>query len=392
MAAAKQQQKKGRERKILKEKELNDKLRSVYYNKFNSAFVSSPKNVTRNVQNVSNSDVKKWLLTQDAHTLHRAQSQTYRTNHYLVFRPYELFELDLIDLQGIARFNYGYKYILCVVDCFSKFLWAVPLTNKTTAKTTAAFKSILESNNNITPVAVNFDRGGEFNSNEFKAFCKKMGIQVNFPYIQSYNKAAIIERTIRTLKERIFKYFTAQGPNYHKYIDVLPNLVEAYNNTVHSTTKMAPAAVQPQHTVQVYKNIRQAAAKRDADTRPTVKFKIGDYVRLIRKKKSALEHGYLQRWSKEIYRIHRIIYKIPIPLYEIIDLKDKIISGKFYQAQLLKVIIPSHLAVKIINTRATRRNTIHEVLTGDGSVVYMTQDQYDANNILNRKNNIKNVA
>lgn len=379
---------KSRKSKLLQEKKLNDQLRSVYYNKLNSAFVSSGKHVTRNVKTASISEVKKWLLTQDAHTLHRAKPKNYKTNHYLVFRPHELYELDLIDLKGIERFNYGYKYILCVVDCFSKFLWAVPMTKKTTAKTTAAFKSILESNNNITPVAVNFDHGKEFNSKEFKAFCKKMNIQVNFPYTQSYNKAAIVERTLKSLKQRMFKYFTAQGPNYRKYIDVLQNLVAAYNNTVHSTIKMAPADVQPKHTVQIYRNIREAAAKRDADTQSTVKFKVGDFVRLIRKK-SVLEHGYTERWSREIFRIHRIIYKIPIPLYQLIDLTDKPIAGKFYDQQLLKVIIPSHLAVKIIKTRKTRQNTIHEVLTGDGSVQYMTQSEYDKSNI---NQNIKNVT
>lgn len=356
-------------------KQLSRVLQSVYYNLQNPVSFSGVNTFSNHVVNKTQPrfKVKQWLLEQDAHTLHAPVRQQYPTNHYLIFGANELYEIDLIHLLNISQFNYGYKYILVVIDCFTKYVWAAPLQNKRSQTTTTAFRKILEQSGQI-PKIVNCDRGGEFNSAVFNAYLKTKGIQLNFPYIQSKQKASFVERVIRTIKTKIYKYFTSKGPKFRKYIDVLPAIIKSYNESVHSTTKMAPANFQVRDTVQVYRNIR--AKTRRNDIPQNAKFRIGDFVRIVRKK-SQLEHGYTETYTREVFRINKVIFKQPIPLYELSDLKNTAISGKFYGVQLSKVNFAADTPVRIINTRKTRSNIQYNIETGDGSKVWMNKSEYD---------------
>lgn len=360
---------KQRKKKLQQLQSLSNKLKSVYYDIEHPASFGSVKNLNES----TGDQVRDWLLEQDAYTLHVPTRRKYKTNHYLVFGPNELYELDLIDLKNIARFNYGYKYILCVIDCFTKFLWATPLTDKTAGKTTEAFKKIIESSNQI-PKTINMDRGSEFNNKIFKAYVNKIGIQLNFPYIQSYQKAAMVERVIRSIKEKMFKYFTSRGPTYRKYIDVLPKIIKSYNAKVHSTTKLAPVNFKLSDTVNVYNNIRNKTTSHD--TTEPAKFMKGDFVRIVRKK-SILEHGFTQRWTPEIFRIHNIIWKDPIPLYNLVDMENVPVNGKFYGSQLLKIKVSADTPIRILNERQTRTNKQLEVEMGDGTRMWLTEKEYN---------------
>lgn len=353
---------------------MDDKLRNIYYNVKNPSAFGSIRKVAKEGKKVGvrQNDTRKWLLEQATYTLHRPNRRKFKTNHYLLFGRNELFEADLIDLQGIARYNYGYKYVLCVIDCFTKFVWARALTNKSAPNVTKAFKSIVEESGQI-PLAMNMDRGGEFNAKVFQEYLKKMGIKQNFPYTQMPSKASIIERSLKTIKQRIFKYLTSRGPTFRKYVDVLQDLIAAYNNTVHSTTKMAPAKFQPKDTVSVYKNIRKSVRRYDTDEVPHLQ--TGDFVRIIRKK-SILEHGYTELYTREIFRVSAVIRKKPVPLYKVTDLDNVPINGKFYEQQLMKVKIPAKSVVRVINTRETKRNRHYEVETGDGHRVWMNEAEY----------------
>lgn len=369
-----------RRKKILEGKKiLDNKLRNIYYNVKNPAAFGSIRKVAKEARKigVKQRDTRNWLLEQATYTLHRPNRRNFKTNHYLVFGKNELFEADLIDLQGIARYNYSYKYILCVIDCFTKYVWARALTNKSAPNVTRAFQSILEESGQI-PLAMNMDRGREFDAKVFQNYLKKMNIKQYFPYTQMPSKASIIERSLKTIKQRIFKYLTSRGPTYRKYVDVLQDIVRAYNNTVHSTTKMAPAKFQPKDTVRVYENIRKSVRRYDVNEVPHLH--TGDFVRIIRKK-SVLEHGYTELYTREIFRVSTVIRKRPIPFYKLMDLNNVPINGKFYEKQLMKVNIPADSIVRVINTRETKRNRHYEVETGDGQRVWMNETEYMDNRL-----------
>ena len=116
----------------------------------------------------------------------------------------------------------------------------------------------------------------------------------------TYNegKSAVAERFIRTLKNKIFKHMTAISKNV--YFDVLDDIVNKYNNTVHRTIKMKPIDV----TSDSY-----AEYNEDSNvTKP--KFKVGDHVR-ISKYKNIFAKGYTRNWSEEVFIVSKIENKVP---------------------------------------------------------------------------------
>src|SRR6185436_8299968 len=115
--------------------------------------------------------------------------------------------------------NKGYKYLLTVIDVFSKYAWSVPIKNKSATSVTNAFKSIL--NQGRKPTNLQSDRGLEFYNNHFKNLMKEYNINHYSTY--SNLKASVCKRFNRTLKEKMWKQFTING-NY-KWLDILQELL-----------------------------------------------------------------------------------------------------------------------------------------------------------------------
>ena len=145
--------------------------------------------------------------------------------------------MDLADMQSMQKFNDGYRYLLVCIDVFSKYAWVVPLKNKTGLSLVDAFKTILSSGRK--PEKIITDQGTEFFNKHFKALLKDEDIELYNTYNET--KASVVERLIRTLKTRMWRYFTAKKTM--RYIDTLPDLVYSYNHTVHPSIKRIPVDV-----------------------------------------------------------------------------------------------------------------------------------------------------
>ena len=149
----------------------------------------------------------------------------------------ETWQGDLVEMQPYARENKGYRYMLTVIDVFSKYAWAVPVKSKSGVDVSAAMKSVLHQKR--VPKNLHVDKGKEFYNKDFEALMKKYKINMYSTY--SNLKASICERFNRTLKSRMWKEFSLQG-NY-KWLDILPDLMKSYNNTKHRTIGMKPKDV-----------------------------------------------------------------------------------------------------------------------------------------------------
>ena len=154
----------------------------------------------------------------------------------------ETWQADLVVMESYWRINKGYKYLLTVIDNYSKFAWAVPLKRKTAAAVATAFKSILAKGRK--PKNLHVDQGTEFYNKECQDLLKKYKIKLYSTF--SGLKATIIERFNRTLKTKMWKMFSLRG-NF-KWHDILQDLISEYNNSKHRTIKMKPK--------DVYKNVR----------------------------------------------------------------------------------------------------------------------------------------
>ena len=150
------------------------------------------------------------------------------------------------------------------------------------------------------------------------------------------------------MKEKMWKYFTDN--NTYTYIDILPDLVEDYNNTVHSSTKLTPVeASKKKNELTVWRNLYPDRLKIH-DLTP--KFSVGDEVRISKKKKT-FEKGYTTRWTEEIFTITKIQNTNPIT-YKIADLQGEEIDGTFYEPELQKTEQQVFRIEKVIEKRKNK--------------------------------------
>ena len=192
-------------------------------------------------------------------------------------------------MQSLSKFNKGMKYLLCVINLFSKYAWVVPLKDKKGTGIVNAFQKIISEGRKPNKMWV--DQGSAFYNDFFKDFLKINNIEMYSAY--NVEKSVVAERFIRTLKNKIFKHMTTISKNV--YFDVIDDFVNKCNNTVHRTIKMKPIDV----TSDPYAEYNENANKKDP------KFKVADHVR-ISKYKNIFPKGYAPNWSEEVFVINKI--------------------------------------------------------------------------------------
>jgi transposase InsO family protein len=110
-------------------------LGDIYYNLKNPASYSTVEKLYESVnRRIPKQKILKWLQGQLSHTLHRQKRINFKRNHYNVYSINELWQADLMDLPSLADHNDGYKFILLIIDCFSRFIWTRPLKSKTSSE------------------------------------------------------------------------------------------------------------------------------------------------------------------------------------------------------------------------------------------------------------------
>ena len=102
---------------------------------------------------ISRKQVQNWLSQQDVHTLHKPSRRHYKRSRVIVPGIDAQFQVDLVDLQNLSRYNKGYKYLLACLDIFSKYAWVVPLKTKQGQELVKAFQTILSSGRKPLPEA-----------------------------------------------------------------------------------------------------------------------------------------------------------------------------------------------------------------------------------------------
>ncbi|CAP27572.1 Protein CBG07546 [Caenorhabditis briggsae] len=269
-------------------------------------------------------EVKRFLNEQDVYTLHKPARKNFKSERVYVHNIDEQWQSDLVEMIPYAEENNDFKYLLTVIDCFSKYAWVIPLKTKTGKETASALQTIFKHRK---PQKMQTDNGKEYYNKEMKLLFKESDIRHFSTY--SDKKASIIERFNRTLKEKMWKMFTYQGD--HKWTKILDKLVSGYNNHFHRGIKMTPIEASKTENVQkVHDNL--FPSKKLFEESPKSKFKIDDTVR-ITKYKAVFAKGYLPNWSTEMFKISEV-HPGEVISYSIRDLADEEIKGKFYEEEL----------------------------------------------------------
>jgi hypothetical protein len=286
-------------------------------------------------------DVKDVIDNNEIYQLHKQPKITY--TNIIVDEPFKYYQMDLVDMSNYGRKNGGYNWILNMIDMFSKKAYSVALKKKTNEETLRGLKEIIEKNK-LEPKQITSDNGGEFTSNMIKKYYKDNDIYHNTTLSYSPNTTGAVERFNRTEKQMIFKYFTLK--NTMKWIDVLDDIVENYNNTERRDLGMSPNEVNENNYHEVLENIEEE--KYNPSITNDKKFEVEDNVRIkLKLDKFTKKTGI--RFSDKIYKIIRRyngreglvkdMYKITI--------NDKPLKKKFYYEELQKVENPESLKVDL---------------------------------------------
>ena len=271
--------------------------------------------------------VVKWLSTQDTYTLHKPTRQNFPRAKVVVTGIDHQWQADLVDLSSLASRNKGVKYLLTCIDVFSKYAWVEPLKSKTGQALITSFEHIFK--NHRKPLYLQTDQGKEFVNQAFQQYLKKKKVH----FFTTYNeemKASIVERFNRTLKTKMWKYFTRN--NTKSYLEVLDDIVWSYNHSYHRSIKMTPMEVNAQNQEDVWHHLY-----RDEHlSYKCPKFQVGDHVK-ISKFRKAFKKGYLPNWTEEMFTIHNIKRSVPTQ-YHIKDESGVKLKGSFYEHELQKVV------------------------------------------------------
>ena len=245
--------------------------------------------------------------------------KNYATNKTDVYHIDDIWSLDILDLKDYGpENNRGYRYVLVIIDNFSKFGWTSPLKNKNAQTIKDSFENIL-INSKRKPNLIETDRGKEFYNNIFQDFLNKNDIKL---YSRNTSLGAVFaERFNRTIRDLLKKIVFEKGDG--NWIDILQTITKQYNNRIHSSTKLTPIqASLKKNEGYVYKNLLDKRKK----VKP--KFQINDLVRTADLKKT-FSKGDTTSWSYKLYKITEIV-KDTIPAYKIDGLKER------YNEALLK--------------------------------------------------------
>ena len=204
--------------------------------------------------------------------------------------PNQQWQADLVDMSRLKKVNDGTTFILTVIDVFSKLGWCVPLKNKSAASLVAAFTQLLS---NGAPKTLQTDKGTEFLNRSLQKLLKEHGVH-HFATHNEETKASIVERFNRTLKTRMWRYFTKTQSV--RYVDVLQAFMRSYNGTYHRSIGMAPSEVTSTNQETVWQRLY------GHESVDTPKFRVGNRVR-ISKAKRHFEKGYMANWTEDCLRL-----------------------------------------------------------------------------------------
>jgi transposase InsO family protein len=313
--------------------DLHDRVIRAYVTPGHPTAYSAPERVA-SYFNIPPAKAKEILEHVEGYTLHREYKQPKHYNPYYVHNRRKQVQADLIDVSKLKGANDNVRFLLVLIDIFTKRLWVYPIANKGGRAMKAALSEWLRSIDR-PPQKLMTDRGTEFTNAQVQTLLRSHNVE--WQASNGVLKACIAERVNKTLQILMYKHLSQRETL--RYIDVLPRLVETYNKRGHRTLQdMSPAEAdlpENEHAVQAIFHRRYTeAAKRRKSRLP---FSVGNLVRVKTepKKVSSSARAYAEQFHGEYYRIVRINRTLPIALYYLqsVDTGDHI-EGGFYANEL----------------------------------------------------------
>lgn len=310
-------------------------------------------------------DIQAFLENKNSNYQMR-QPLTTRTNKPIVSKfPNQLWACDLIDMDAFLSSNNKWRYILNVVDIFSRKVWLAKLKRKEANDVMLEFESICERAG-VKCDSLISDNGKEW-LGEFQQFCRDNDIQQRFTRSYSPQANGVVERSNKDIRKIIRSYLIEN--NNLKWYNLLNKVEENKNNSYHSSIKGIPNNIWvankdklsnrnlPETTtdnprLKARLNIVKKALKEIKKFKETDNFEVGDIVRVkmssifanVRKALKAKEgKNIVVTYTPELFRVRKVI--VPRGVLErkryVLENEDEKILSKnntavqFYASELL---------------------------------------------------------
>ena len=299
---------------------------------------------------ISRNKVMNFLRNQEAWQLHQPAPKPSVQQASVISGPFVHWQIDLIDMSTLAKYNNNDHFLLTCIDTFSKFAYSRTLKDKSGPAVVKEMEIILAASPRL-PAVIQCDNGKEFITKQLNRLLTRLKIKLIFSSSYSPQSNGGIERFNGSLKRMIHRHLTQFSTR--KYNDVLPLVLQNYNTAKHSSTGFAPTELQ-QAYMEDNKEILSKSFERLTTraikmltpeiTNPIIKK--GDTVRISIHtmkdvRKQTFRKTYLANWSKDVYTVSSISRgsEWQNPQYKLKNMHEHAIRQRFYRKDLQKVDI-----------------------------------------------------
>ncbi|XP_060557374.1 uncharacterized protein LOC132717822 [Ruditapes philippinarum] len=341
-------------------------LSLIYFNPKSPASYAGPGKLYRYVKSdgkfkIGMHRIRKWLQDQESYSLTRGARRKYDRSRVIVEGIDSQWDMDLIDMVDLADKNDGYKYLLVAIDIFSRFAFCQAMKRKKAIDVVKALRAILSGSRK--PNTVRSDKGQEFRSKDVNKYFDQMGIH-HFYAQNTEIKANYIERFIKTLKHKIFRYILQK--RNQRYVNVLQDLMSSYNNTTHSSLNATPSSINKvnesesrlqQYLIRTKSHKPKNEPRSKKKTTRRFKLKLGQTVRMSHVR-NIFDREYSQKWTGEIFKITTRFKRDDLPVYKVEDWDGEPIDGTFYQQELQAITVDENTEYhveKILQKRTRKK-------------------------------------
>ena len=345
-------------------KEQRQYLSSIYFDPKNPAAFSGLDKTWKLIKaegKVTKKQLYQWLREQDTYTGYFPLTRKFKRPRTISPRVNHIWGSDVAYMLAFVKHNDGYGYFVVFIDMFSRYAYAEALKTLQGREMLVVMKNLFEKE---SPRSLFTDSGSEYTNKLVQNYLE----QQNIKHYTSKNetKVAISERLIKQIKRKLLQYMNEK--NTYKWVDVLSDVVQAYNNSYHRIIKMTPSQAKTADQYTVWSNQYFSKPKELPDTkRPkqkkdAFKFKEGDRVKLSVIKKP-FDREYNEKFTTETFTITDRRMQGNFDTYSIKDEQNEPISGWFYPQELLKVFVPENKTYKIEKVlKRRKRNGKEEML------------------------------
>ena len=356
----------------MSQKAMEAYMKKIYYDPSHEAGYSSIDRLTRAVKakfpKASYGKTKKWLLTQTVYSTSRPSRKVVNRGSTVVPGLGVQAQADLIDFHRFSKENDSWRYILVYCCVFSRFAYTRKLRTKSPREVSGALKDIFDGPRG-PPLSLRVDAGAEFTA----GVCRKLYTEYNVQFFvaRSETKSSIVERLIKTLKQRIFKVFISRGN--HNWVDIYEAITKAYNTSYHRILSMRPIDVTKEtenlcrilqyfrtHKVSYSpKPIKKKKLSKITKTKPKgsrkqPRFPVGSQVR-ISSYKNKFTREFDIKWSIEIYTVKNCYLRQSVFVYQLQDSRGEDIVGNFYDSELDFASTPQNEMYSVEEILKTRK-------------------------------------